>query len=153
MKRIQRGILVDFVRLPSNRPFIILLMSLTGFINEIKFRLKSYLYHFSPKYFLFATIQFRLPPTSFQCDGLVNGGLYADTSAQCQMYHMCARGKLRQTCWFNKHVHNLVFRCFWYGQALFFVSQWNTIQPGRLLGHKTTNFPQILNYFPQRSGS
>merc|ERR1711936_1039923 len=30
-----------------------------------------------------------LPETSFSCSGLVNGGLYADVSAQCQMYHMC----------------------------------------------------------------
>ena len=25
----------------------------------------------------------------FSCSGLVNGGLYADVSAQCQMYHVC----------------------------------------------------------------
>ena len=30
-----------------------------------------------------------LPITSFSCGGLVDGGLYADVSADCQMYHMC----------------------------------------------------------------
>ena len=34
-------------------------------------------------------LSLRLPATSFQCSGLVNGGLYADVTAQCQMYHMC----------------------------------------------------------------
>jgi len=33
----------------------------------------------------------RMPSSSFQCDGLVNGGLYADVSAQCQMYHICVQ--------------------------------------------------------------
>ena len=31
----------------------------------------------------------KMPESEFRCEGLVNGGLYADVSAQCQMYHMC----------------------------------------------------------------
>ena len=34
--------------------------------------------------------QHSMPHTSFSCSGLVDGGLYADVSAQCQVYHMCA---------------------------------------------------------------
>ena len=30
----------------------------------------------------------------FSCSGLVNGGLYADVSAQCQMYHVCVSAGL-----------------------------------------------------------
>ena len=30
-----------------------------------------------------------LPETGFSCSDRVNGGFYADTEAQCQMYHMC----------------------------------------------------------------
>ena len=30
-----------------------------------------------------------MPDTAFSCSGLVDGGLYADVSAECQMYHMC----------------------------------------------------------------
>merc|ERR1712142_1415519 len=32
---------------------------------------------------------FNLPSTSFDCNDRVNGGLYADEEAFCQMYHMC----------------------------------------------------------------
>ena len=31
-----------------------------------------------------------VPETSFKCDGLVNGGYYADPEAECQSFHVCA---------------------------------------------------------------
>merc|ERR1711936_185559 len=34
---------------------------------------------------------FNLPDTSFDCSDRVNGGLYADEEAFCQMYHMCVQ--------------------------------------------------------------
>merc|ERR1719431_880841 len=31
-----------------------------------------------------------VPDTGFTCDGLVEGGYYADPSAECQAFHICA---------------------------------------------------------------
>ena len=31
-----------------------------------------------------------VPDTSFFCDGLVEGGYYADPEAECQAFHICA---------------------------------------------------------------
>ena len=31
-----------------------------------------------------------VPETSFFCDGLVEGGYYADPEAECQAFHICA---------------------------------------------------------------
>ena len=33
-----------------------------------------------------------VPDTSFTCDGQVEGGYYADPEAECQVFHVCARG-------------------------------------------------------------
>merc|ERR1712048_635758 len=30
-----------------------------------------------------------VPDTSFVCDGLVEGGYYADVEAECQVFHIC----------------------------------------------------------------
>ncbi|XP_023332811.1 uncharacterized protein LOC111704720 [Eurytemora carolleeae] len=32
----------------------------------------------------------QVPDTGFGCDGRVEGGYYADTSAECQVFHICA---------------------------------------------------------------
>ena len=31
-----------------------------------------------------------VPDTGFTCDGLVEGGYYADPAAECQAFHICA---------------------------------------------------------------
>ena len=31
-----------------------------------------------------------VPDTGFTCDGLVEGGYYADPNAECQAFHICA---------------------------------------------------------------
>jgi hypothetical protein len=31
-----------------------------------------------------------VPETAFACDGLVDGGYYADTDTECQAFHVCA---------------------------------------------------------------
>merc|ERR1712098_688377 len=33
-----------------------------------------------------------VPDTGFACDGLVEGGYYADPAAECQAFHICANG-------------------------------------------------------------
>ena len=30
-----------------------------------------------------------MPDTAFECDGLVEGGYYADVEAECQVFHIC----------------------------------------------------------------
>ena len=32
----------------------------------------------------------QVPDTGFSCDGLVEGGYYADPAAECQAFHICA---------------------------------------------------------------
>ena len=34
-----------------------------------------------------------VPDTSFQCDGQVQGGYYADTEGECQVFHICGGGE------------------------------------------------------------
>jgi len=36
--------------------------------------------------------------TSFSCDGLVFGGYYADTEAECQQYSVCLQVGLHRIC-------------------------------------------------------
>merc|ERR1712243_97260 len=38
-----------------------------------------------------------VPDTGFTCDGLVEGGYYADPNAECQAFHFCAIGGLTLT--------------------------------------------------------
>ena len=34
---------------------------------------------------------FKVPETSFVCDGQVNGGYYGDPEAECQVFHICTQ--------------------------------------------------------------
>lgn len=50
-----------------------------------------------------------VPDTGFTCDGLVEGGYYADPAAECQAFHICANDGAGGLITYRWGVDNRIF--------------------------------------------